>query len=920
MSEALSTELIELGVERRITASKTTLDSWRQRTDLYAKVSKLDPPKFTKEEALERFALGCPVKPKSTPHKDPWDYYAWYKRGHKLPDAVSKEEAHFLIVAFALEERLDDHRGEVSSVASLEEMTFDGELAEADAVLLIEDMFAKLGSRFSWVRFVSYEFLVKALSALYGKDKALKLAWEKFGVQGSGHDQVGVVSRLPPARDEAEFARFSAYADELIETLDLSGQEFDYRTALMLSARGHLESRFEPLIELFSQHSKEMLSLPADFERVLAQLDPETQIHYVHKYRRSMSYASGLNLFARIGWEAAPELIDWAEGTIEGYTLIQNFIAPEFVKAGVILTLKGKERLATETWLKGLGATAIAGLIQLAPTTRGNIREQVYAFLRYFKVESRETLDALLELSTEAEVAAVTKHVIEWEPKSRPELDAATRPEWLTELHEKAREFVNYPLTVLPKLFTADDAHQLTDTDCLAVLNALTCSSNKSGPAHLEEIKAFVSETDLNKLSWVIYDRWVASRRGYFSVGWELYQVGYVGGDTEAIKVGKDLKTWPGDLWRDLQKALEIFRIMGSNISLMVLHNYSMKGRPPSVKKRAGTLIDEVAKKRGLSDEELADRIIPDCGLGEKGRRVFDYGARQFTFMFNEEFKAVFRDEKRQKIVKSLPKPNKTDDQDKGIAAKEEYKEMAKQIREVVKIQRARLEHGMVVGRRWSGDAFHELFVDHPLMCHFVRRLLWGVYDEENKLKHCFRVDEENVTVDADDEALELSADVNIGIVHPLDLDEKMKTTWGTVFGDYEIIPPFEQLARPIFTPTDEEATTSTITRFEELEISPGSLRGMITSDGWEKGGAEDGGIISNAAKYFSASGITAVMNFTGIYAGGGQWDDMQKIFGVSFAKGASSWHSEGITLADVPTTVFSETLYSITKLTSRSS
>lgn len=920
MSGALSKELQELGVERRITASDETLEKWRKQTSLRAKVGKSKPPKFDKKSGIKRYKLGCPTKDNYSTYSDSWDYYAWHKRDNEYPEVFSKEEAHFLIVAYSLKERLDDRREKVSSAATLEGMTFDGKLAEADAVSLIEDMLTELGSRFSWARFSNYSFLVKALAALYGSDTALRLAWEKFGVRGSGYDQIGIISALPPARDEAEFQSFSAYADELIGKLDLDGQEYDYRAALMLAARGHLDAHFGPLMELFPKHSKGMYSLPEDFERVLSQLDSEEQIKYVHKYRRSMGYSQGLNLFARVGWEAAPELIDWAAGTAEGFKLAKHFVAPEFIKAGVTLTIKGKERPAAEAWVKGLGATAIAGLVQLAPNARGNTRDQVYAFLRHFKAESRETLDSVLEHSTEAEVAAVTKHVIEWEPKTRPALDKKTRPDWLAKLHKGAKKLDKYPLGDLPSLFTVDDTHQLTDTDRLAVLNALTSASNTGKPKHLEEIKALVSESDLHKLSWAIYDRWTASKSHYFSAGWEFYQVGYIGGDTEAIKVGKDIKTWPGDKWRDLQKALEVFRIMGSNVSLMVLHNYSKKGRPPSVKKRAGVLIDEIAKKRGLSDEELADRIIPDCGLGEKGRRVFDYGARKFTFMFNEEFKAVFRDEKRGKIVKSLPKPGKTDDQDKGIAAKEEYKEMAKQIREVVKVQRVRLEYGMVVGRRWSGDAFTEVFVDHPLMCHFVRRLLWGVYDKKNKLKYCFRVDEENVPVDADDEALELPSDASIGIVHPLDLDDKMTSTWGTIFGDYEIIPPFEQLNRPVFAPTDDEAEKATITRFEELEISPGSLRGMITSDGWEKGAAEDAGIISNATKYFSASGITAVMSFTGIYAGGGQWDDTQKIFGVSFVKGTSYWRGKSIELAKVPPMVFSETVYSITKLTSHTS
>ena len=41
----------------------------------------------------------------------------------------------------------------------------------------------------------------------------------------------------------------------------------------------------------------------------------------------------------------------------------------------------------------------------------------------------------------------------------------------------------------------------------------------------------------------------------------------------------------------------------------------------------------------------------------------------------------------------------------------------------------------MIAGRRWSVAEFESLLVRHPLMINLVRRLLWGVYDADRKLR-----------------------------------------------------------------------------------------------------------------------------------------------------------------------------------------
>ncbi|MBA1687219.1 DUF4132 domain-containing protein, partial [Escherichia coli] len=80
-----------------------------------------------------------------------------------------------------------------------------------------------------------------------------------------------------------------------------------------------------------------------------------------------------------------------------------------------------------------------------------------------------------------------------------------------------------------------------------------------------------------------------------------------------------------------------------------------------------------------------------------------------------------------------------------------------------------RLEQAMCQRRRWTAEQFRLFLVEHPLVRHLTRRLLWGVYTEENTLIACFRVAEDSTYSDAQDELFTLPAG-NIGIPHVLEI------------------------------------------------------------------------------------------------------------------------------------------------------
>lgn len=52
-----------------------------------------------------------------------------------------------------------------------------------------------------------------------------------------------------------------------------------------------------------------------------------------------------------------------------------------------------------------------------------------------------------------------------------------------------------------------------------------------------------------------------------------------------------------------------------------------------------------VAENRGLSQEELADRLVPTLGLDDPQALIFDFGPWQFTVRFDENLNPVIFDQ-----------------------------------------------------------------------------------------------------------------------------------------------------------------------------------------------------------------------------------------------------------------------------------
>ncbi|HRH00085.1 MAG TPA: DUF4132 domain-containing protein [Polyangiaceae bacterium] len=361
----------------------------------------------------------------------------------------------------------------------------------------------------------------------------------------------------------------------------------------------------------------------------------------------------------------------------------------------------------------------------------------------------------------------------------------------------------------------------------------------KGSPA-ITSAKAASEPKDLAAFAWELFERWQAAGAPN-KEPWGFTALGLLGDDDTARSLTPLIRAWPGEsLHARATVGLDVLATLGTDVALMNLHGIAQKLKFKALQEKAREKIAEVAAARGFTAEELADRLVPDFDLGDEGGDVLDFGPRAFTISFDESLKPRLKGPDG-KVMGDLPKPGKSDDAEKATAATERWKALKKDAKLVASGLLLRLELAMCDERRWKTDVFRTFIVEHPLVVHLARRLVWGVYDAKGKLQATFRVAEDGTLSDDRDAAFTLAPDATVGLVHKLGLDAATLARWSAVFGDYELLQPFDQLARQTFTPTPKEVEGKCVERLAGVEVKTSRLLGL-EARGWRKGAAQDGG------------------------------------------------------------------------------
>ncbi|XVQ11412.1 DUF4132 domain-containing protein [Spirillospora sp. CA-255316] len=430
---------------------------------------------------------------------------------------------------------------------------------------------------------------------------------------------------------------------------------------------------------------------------------------------------------------------------------------------------------------------------------------------------------------------------------------------------------------LLPQVLLRDREHALPAQAAGHLLSMLAISKPDQVYPGVGIVRDLCDRASLAEFAWEVFRRW-DTHGAQSSDAWALAQLGWLGDDGTVRRLSPLLRSWSAERRTPRVVAgLDVLAAIGTDVALMHLNGIAQSARSTSLKKRARERLDEVAAELELTPERLADRLAPDFGLDADGGMALDYGPRRFRVGFDEQLRPYVIDGDG-KVRKSLPRPGASDDPELAPAAYKRFAELKKDVAAVAGDQIRRLERAMADQRDWPVDEFRTFIVEHPLVWHIARRLVWTAQPGAEQPESAgagaesgaggaragggafsFRIAEDRSFAGVEDEAVTLPATARVTIAHPVHLDGEL-AAWSDLFADYEILQPFPQLGRAVHVPTEEERQGDRLERFEGAEVPTGRIL-ALRNRAWDASEADYGSINQISRRY--PGGYGAVIAFT---------------------------------------------------------
>ncbi len=292
------------------------------------------------------------------------------------------------------------------------------------------------------------------------------------------------------------------------------------------------------------------------------------------------------------------------------------------------------------------------------------------------------------------------------------------------------------------------------------------------------------------------------------------------------------------------------------------LDRLARRVRQPSARKTVAATLSAVARRAGMTEDDLAEISIPDLGLDDGGVVRFTHAAGGATLRLVAGRSVVLGwHDAAAKPTKSAPA---------GLRAA--APELVKQARErkaalerALSAAVARIEDGYMTGRDWPAPTWQARFLRHGLLGPLCGRLVWQVHRADGT-ELAVRP-KGGVLFDTVGAQVAVSGSDRVSLWHPIAATVEAILAWRRALAAEGIVQPFKQAHREIYRLTDAERTTETYSnRFAGHILRQHQMLELARSRGWT--GTLQGGFDNhnNPTRRYPAHGIWVEYESLGIH------------------------------------------------------
>ncbi len=469
-----------------------------------------------------------------------------------------------------------------------------------------------------------------------------------------------------------------------------------------------------------------------------------------------------------------------------------------------VLSRRRAQRTMARTWLTEHARASAIALVVSAFGREGRPRRIAERSLRVLASIVPEVVRGVAAEYGEAARAAVESFVFA-DPLARLDVRGRTA-HWLR-------------LDALPALRTREQSRILPREATVRVVEILRSRGTDLPYAGIAVLRETLDPESLESLAWSLFSTWILHGRRR-THEWMPLSLAAFATEFTVPKLAPYIREWAHADPRACVTLVEVLSAIGTEPAILELVAIAEDARAPFLK-------EAVNEALGQRSEHIAN-----LGLDKRGEAELDLGDRRVRVELNEALvPTIVLDGDRR--VAQVPRARKGVDPKIVELAHARFHRLRRECAIVAKTGLRRLEIDMVSNRIAPFSEVELRWIRHPLLGHAARRLVWGVY-EAHALVSTFRVVEDGSLADSDDLPITVDESARVAVVHPIDLDEASLTRWGTLFADYEILQPFEQLGRLVFSGTPKAAADI----FKSLAgamVEGRSLLKRFESHGWQR-------------------------------------------------------------------------------------